>query len=861
MMIKKVIALILTAVFSLSAFSEAYAKENENNSFGLLIGLGIAAEDEDINTAATRADLARVGLGLINRLNEFDGSKITDIYDDVTEYSSEIYGAYATGIMVGDGSGSFKPNEFINQNMITAVMGRVCGYGALERELWNSFSISEAELYKKVYLSSPITLGELYAVAENCLEAEMLSLKLAGGEGKTYEKSEETVLEYYFDAYEGEGIVSSNSVSGLVSSTMRSRVDTVVINNITYDVGNTNAFELFGLNCEFYYVERDGDDPQLIYIKKDKKAEMLTIDSKDVLSYTNKRYAYATKQGARKLSKPVSESADILYNGKPMSNPNDAALNPVNWYGEVTLIDNYGSGSYDVVFIYSYDNYIVGSMEDRTHTIYDIVHNTQVTLGYNEGEDFDIYINGEKGTFSDIKQDSVASVFVAEDGYKLVYVCREILSGKIETISTSDSELTVDGVVYDVEDSSALAEAANHFGDKVTLYLDGAKRIAYIDFSVSSQGEQYAIITSLKTTEEENQLRVKLFSQDGIFKTMYITEKFKLNGKTVKLENGALGWQKLWDENVTDNRKLIKILAEADTIKEVETAEDTAYNDILNGNAYTGFRRVYQANTSNQLYYKTAGTHFVDMVISAIPVPRAYETDSSTLCFIMPDSVTADTSSYAMQNMGAFGNNERVAADMYRTNSSKSIDVMVIKGTESRTTNSSNILVVNKVTNVLNSDDEVVVSIEGVVNGKAGSKIQVKANDSFIIENNKTLEQYALDLNSGDVLTYRTNNNGEIIYFFKLFDKETETATLPASLTVDTAMAVYGKITGYKDGIVTIYDRTHDVELSYKYSGSVIVHDSTDNVQKVDTVAELVYGKQLCLYVQESRVRAAVVYQ
>ena len=74
-------------------------------------------------------------------------------------------------------------------------------------------------------------------------------------------------------------------------------------------------------------------------------------------------------------------------------------------------------------------------------------------------------------------------------------------------------------------------------------------------------------------------------------------------------------------------------------------------------------------------------------------------------------------------------------------------------------------------------------------------------------------------------------------------------------------MAIYGRVTGYKDGIVTIYDSANGVELSYKYGGDVLVHDFDEKTQRVGTVAELVYGKYLCLYVQESRVRMAIIYQ
>lgn len=864
--LKPIMAMLLTACTIVSQSAVVFADTSENiYDLALLKGLGIAKTEADTTAVATRADLAYVGLGLINRLNDFDGTDVSEVYSDVEENASQVYGAYITGIMVGDGSDKFMPDSAITREMITAVMGRVCGYGGIGIDEWKSAGFTESNLYKKVNLSNPITLGELYAVAENCLEENIVSIKpirdIHGNLIRAYEKINETVLEYYFDVYEGKGIVEANSDSSLVSLSMRSPEKTVTINGIIYDVGSTDAFELFGLNCSFYYMDREEDnkDPLLISIEQSKKVEMLVIDSKDVAGYANKQYTYIHKESLKRAD-PIAETAYIMYNGKPLSNPTDTIFNAPDWYGEVILIDNYGKGSYDVVFIYSYTNYVVGSIDAKNNTIYDIVHNTSVNLGQDEGYDFDVYINGKKGTFADIGLDATASVFTAEDGYKLVYVYKEVFSSKLENVDTVEKEITVDGVVYTVQDQNALTEAARHLGDTVKIYLDGAKRISYIDFNVSISGEMYAIITSLKLMDEEI-LRIKLFTQDGEFKTVFTEDRFVLNEKTVKIKKGSQGWSELWDDGVSDNRKLVKVVIEEDILKEVKTAVDAAYNDVYSGRVYTDFRRVYQANETNKLYYKTAGSHFVNIDTSLSPIPTTFETNAQTLVFIMPDSVSAPPSYYAMGGMNQFGNNERVAADMYRTTDSKAIEVMMIRGQENRTTDNSKTLVVSKVKNALNEDNEIVLSIIGMVNQKADQRLIIKPEDGFTFSNGKTLEEYAKTLNSGDFLTYRTNTKGEVIYLEKLFDGNTKVATVPSTITVDTAMAIYGRVTGYKDGIVTIYDSANGVELSYKYGGDVLVHDFDEKTQRVGTVAELVYGKYLCLYVQESRVRMAIIYQ
>ena len=299
------------------------------------------------------------------------------------------------------------------------------------------------------------------------------------------------------------------------------------------------------------------------------------------------------------------------------------------------------------------------------------------------------------------------------------------------------------------------------------------------------------------------------------FKTVFARDRFILNGKSIKVGKGAAGWSELWDDAQSDNRKLVKVIVEEDIIKEVKTATDTEYNDVYNNKVYTDFRRVYRANDANKLYYKTAGAHFVNINTSVSPIPTTFETDSQTLVFILPENVNAESSYYAMGSMNQFVNNERVATDMYRSRDSKAIDVMLIRGQESRTTDNSKTLVVSGITDIVNEDDEVSVSIKGTVNQKVDQSLFIKANDSFTFPDGKTLEEYARSLNKGDFLTYRTNTKGEVIYFEKLFDGNTKTAAIPSSITVDTAMAIYGQVRGYKDGIVTVYDEVNDIELSY----------------------------------------------
>ena len=854
--LKKAVSALTAAVFVFGTMTVINAKDTEDYEKLDIAGALKITDKTDLEAPATRADLAHVGVGLMNGLG---GTQSADkIYADVDgcEYTEDIYSAYISGIMQGDGSGHFDTNAQITRETAITVMGRLCGYAALERGTWRNVGFDENKLTKGVGFSNPMTIGELYKMAENCLDMEVL-LRDSGGV-ESYSKTGKTVLEYYFDAYKDTGIVSANSVSGLISATMNSAVDTVMINNVQYDAGTTQAYKYFGLNCEFYYMERSDDDPLLLTIAKSKKAEVLNITSENVQSYEDRRYTYSAGGSRVKKSKQISKTANIVYNGKVVSDISGISFYNEKWNGEVTLIDNNGSGQYDVVFIYSYQNYIATSIDADKNIIYDSKNNTSVSLGSNDGDDYEIYIDGKRGKLSDIQNDSVISVFDSGENYKLIYACRSVLKATLESVTTDTKDITADGISYKVCNDDEVKKAEKKVGSTVTLYIDSAGKVAYIDTAGRADGSRYGVLTKMTFAEDENELFVKIFDEDGTFKKLSTGNTLKIDDKSYKIENKD-DWKYFWPDNTADNRKLVEYtISEDGLLTSIRAAVDTTYNDLDNGKVYTEFRRVYADDGVHSLIYKLAGTHFVNMnTKSSLGVPTTFETEASTVVFTIPADMNAADSYYSTGTV-TFKNDENVQCDMFRSTDSKRISFMIVKGDERREVDENKRILVKKVVQTVNEDDEIVIGIEGTINGNADQILYIKAGDSFKFSDGTTLEEAAEQLNSGDYITYNVNSKGEIIYFTRMFDYKTQTSYLPASVGVNTPRFIYGQVTGYKDGIVTLVEN-NGTEQSYKFSGNVILYGQYG--QKKGTNNEIVYGKMAGLYIQESRVMETVIYE
>ncbi len=120
--------------------------------------------------------------------------------------------------------------------------------------------------------------------------------------------------------------------------------------------------------------------------------------------FSNGQYTY-TKENGTTGNLNISQSTDIIYNGKSPVNVNEDMYMPKP--GRIRVISRGSASSADVVFIEEYYNIFVCSINQQEKTLYDKYDSSkrlELKSGI-EGEDYDVvYDNGEKADFSSIKR-------------------------------------------------------------------------------------------------------------------------------------------------------------------------------------------------------------------------------------------------------------------------------------------------------------------------------------------------------------------------------------------------------------------------------------------------------------------------
>ena len=148
-----------------------------------------------------------------------------------------------------------------------------------------------------------------------------------------------------------------------------------------------------------------------------------------------------------------------------------------------------------------------------------------------------VWINGQKKAFSDIKNGNV--LLVADSGTRdtkrliNIYVLIEKVSGVLKSVS--DEELVIDGTT--VEYATLLDESAakEMVAKNVECYIDIYGKAVYL--TTESVGK-YGVLFKAAMLEDDNErVQVKIYESDNNWQTYLLKEKVRSNGKSIKDED------------------------------------------------------------------------------------------------------------------------------------------------------------------------------------------------------------------------------------------------------------------------------------------------------------------------------------
>lgn len=599
-----------------TAVSTADSEQFQNyvdffQAVGILEGLDEALIDAE--HTLTRAEFATI----IANMTGISDWEFEEIYSRFTDVDDTYWAINAIklitelGYINGNSDGSFAPEEPISYIQAVKVLVSLLGYGPFAN-LQGGYPTGYLRIGQELELidgnfqmDEALTLGTAAPILYRALNADVL-ITTGGEKAEYYTVPDETLLKRNLGILRAEDQILTANEHTSLSGESNLRTGEVMAGGQIYEEGTTDASQFLGYCATLYYTEDNGVYT-IVYLETNaNRTEVVTIQAEDIGSYQNHILTAIDENGKNKRY-TVSQSADIIYNGKA-ADYRDTMFDLPN--GTVTFLDNNRDGDYDVIFIRTFQNIVIGSIDylNRkiynkyplrdgnginidTYSIIDVMPDSQYTYQITEQ-------SGESLWFEDLSIGDLISVYISQDGlHKEIVRCTERISGAI-------SELTEDTAVigdaeYKMADYLYQTDQQLRLNEEGTFRLDVEGKIAVADFTGASVMRYgYLIDMAIEGTIDQT-YRFKLLDEDGTIYNYDVDDKVILDGQsfeTASILDQTFRWteEQLREEGYVDSngeftiapktfkRQLVRYRVDKNSvIKELDTA--TVVNKPIDG--------------------------------------------------------------------------------------------------------------------------------------------------------------------------------------------------------------------------------------------------------------------------------------
>lgn len=540
---KRLIGIILALCVAMGSFGIAYAKDYEDitsetvrEATDILSDMGIITGYDDDTFRAdnniTRAEFAVI-IARMRRMNENSERERTYYYDVPSDHwaAGSINQLSQNGIVSGYGEGIFGVDKNVTVQEAYKMLLSMLGYGpAAEAEggypegyIKNA---SSSGLNDNIPAGSTdnLTRGQAAVLVYNALD---IKLWTQNSQGKL-EKSNTTFAENYWNIIKVEGTVTE--VPGTTLYGSNSFMKYIGIGDEHYETDLDISPELLGKYVVAYY--EDIDSGRVLYIhEKTTKTKELVIAAENIDNVTADGAIQYWSSKLSKKTEKIDPKAHVIYNGIAVSEYKFSDFDID--YGSIRFLQTSGSGKYDIVFIDTYYDMHVSSIDTNNYTVYS-------TLGGSlkiEESDFERLVirdtDGRELTFNDIAADDVLSVRLSGNVYAQITVCRNVVSGIMGTIGYDDDEtiVSIDDEQYKVYKPYG-ESFRNSFkaGSTVTAYFDAQGNLVYCKTGDTGR-DPIGYIVKGWIDESGEDLILKIFTYEGEMKELKVSPKAKLDGE------------------------------------------------------------------------------------------------------------------------------------------------------------------------------------------------------------------------------------------------------------------------------------------------------------------------------------------
>lgn len=789
------------------------------------------SDDMDFSGKVTRADFAYLAGGIFNTTDStYDELYFYDVPKDYYAFNEITYLAQQNAVS-GKETKMFYPGDTITIQEAASIVIRGLGYGSILEFSgpWPSnvnTVMNKLNLCKNMGMSGDMTYNDMFIMLYNLLNVEVLEFK-----GNGYETNGETFLAAYYDTYHEKGVVKGFDEADYGSVT--SNEGQAVINETRFEANGIDLSMLIGCEVEYMYrYDKHDDTYTLVWIEDTGKSDVLEISYLDDDAVFNKdtyEISYYVNNNRKKTVR-LERGINLIYNGSMTASNVDSILSSA--FDTIRLVDEDNNGKYDVGIVYTYENYVIGNHDMNNEIFYDA--NETKSFNYGEYERVDVYSVGNgKGTEADITVGSVVSVYPSQDKKRVImHISVSTAEGYVSAIKdeTDRTIFTIDGKEYTAVID--IQEKYKKTGQAVTLYLDYKGRIAYI--KIGNEGMKYGYVKKIYLDETfDDDLLLKVFTEDGEWKKLQAAKKVKIDG--VKYKDAAIAYDYLGGSELTP--QLIRFELNSDgLVKNIDTvALNSDNSESMN---CTGIKKTRVYKGGKLIVNDSEGSILVD---------------SNTKIFCIPsDPVNAKDENYAVKARNSFTDWKSVVSESYSVGKDNFFEDAVIVY---NTTWKDNLtLMVDKVLHVLNDDDDVIVEIEGVYEGK-----------EIVVDCSVDCE--VPDMKRGDIVYLSYNLNEEVSKIavryspggdFSPFKYDHANSYLFVMGYVHESSNNAVKIK--KEGSANEYDDIYTV-------GTVWIYDTDDNSITKGTARDIVSEKQagmgniIAITTSQGYVKSCFVYK
>lgn len=546
---------VLPVVNAAETYDDTY--EPYIRSINFLNGIGAANIDTvNYDGEVTRAEAAYYVSGIMGDIINYTDIKgvFTDVSHD-TKYAKEIEALARLGIIHGFNDGSFRPEETATVVDIASMMIYALGmeYEADAKGGGSSAYISvaaENELLDGIRAGDEfVTIGDLSLILYNTLHSEIAECDMTTP-SYVYSKTDETLLHRNFDIVYDEGVIVKNDITALWASTDigEGMIELETNNgNIVIDASDTDTWKDIGKRVRVYY-NGETDDLKYVYHEIHKKNSAFNVSLKDLdfnnTDFSGGKLSYIEKGAARTKEKKIEKDFSLIYNNMYYAEGEIEVNDFKGCAGDITLIDNDGNNTYDVVSLKVYDTLYVDSVSTVDELIFDR-YDEKLSVSTNESEYDKIVIkdsSGKVAKFSDIDAGNVISVAKSSPGTNdkaiEIIISNEYITGKITSVENGDFTTAV---IDDINEYTVLKKAADDLfvGETVTGYTDAFGNIAYID-SLPGRDWSYGICIK-NILNDDGTFSLRLITANGTVEEYKAAQKIQVDDvkytDTVKLKN------------------------------------------------------------------------------------------------------------------------------------------------------------------------------------------------------------------------------------------------------------------------------------------------------------------------------------